>query len=60
MENNKIVEIHPFIGNLYGTLNVKKEKDKFYCAVENWNGFYWIEIPKYLYDSLIRFKNDEK
>ena len=46
------------IGNYYGDLLVKKENDKFYWGIENWNGTYWEEIPKKLYNCLIEYENE--
>jgi hypothetical protein len=43
------------IRNYYGGLDVKQEEDKYYWAIENWDGHYWEEIPKELYDMLIAF-----
>lgn len=48
------------IGNYYGCLEVKKENRRFYWSIENWDGHHWEEIPKYLYDSLIRFSQETK
>jgi hypothetical protein len=46
------------IANYYGCLNIKKEGEKFYWGIENYNGTYWEEIPKNLYDSLIEYENN--
>ena len=43
------------IGNYYGGLNIKQEEDKYYWSIENWDGHYWEEIPKNLYDMLVAF-----
>ena len=43
------------IGNYYGGLVVKKEGDLFYWGIENWDGTSWDEIPKSLYDELIKY-----
>ena len=43
------------IGNYYGSLEVKVEGDKFYWAIENYDGSAWEEIPNYLYEALITF-----
>ena len=44
------------IGNYYGCLSVKKEEDKYFWGIENWDGTDWEEIPKELYDNLISFE----
>ena len=46
------------IGNYYGNLCVKVEDGYYYWAIENWTGWYWEEIPKYLYDALNRFEEE--
>ena len=43
------------IGNYYGGLEVKEEDGKYFWGIENWDGTEFEEIPKYLYDSLIKF-----
>ena len=48
------------IGNYYGHLEVKEEYGSYWWDIENWNGDYWEEIPKYLYDALIKFENERK
>lgn len=45
-------------GNYYGGLNIKKKKGKHYWCIEDYSGYHWNEIPKYLYDALIKY-NDE-
>lgn len=47
------------IGNYYGYLNVKEEDGKFYWSIENYDGFYWEEIPKYLWEALNKFEDGE-
>lgn len=47
------------IGNYYGGLNVKKENDKFYWIIENYNTDFndislWEEISESLYNELIK------
>ena len=41
------------IGNCYGDLQVEKERGKFYCGIENYDGIEWEEISEYLYQALI-------
>lgn len=41
-------------GNYYGGLTVKYVDDKYYWSIEDYDGHHWYEIPKYLYDSLIK------
>lgn len=43
------------IDNYYGGLHVKREKNLFYWAIENYNGYRWEEIPEYLFQALFRF-----
>ncbi len=46
------------IGNYYGGLRVKQEADgKCYWGIESWDGVTWEEIPKTLYQALVRFGN---
>lgn len=44
------------IGNYYGGLNVRQEGDKYFWGIENWDGTYWDEIPKQLYDTLVSYE----
>ena len=44
------------IGNYYGGLSVKKEGEKYFWGIENYNGTEWEEIPKKMYDRLISFE----
>ena len=44
------------IGNYYGCLSVKKEGRKFFWSIENWDGHGWEQIPKSLYEELIKFE----
>ncbi len=46
------------IGNYYGCLNVKKEGDKYYWSIEDYNGHEWHEIPEYLYKALIKYQDE--
>ena len=45
------------ISNYYGGLNIKKEKNKYYWGIENWDGTEWEEIPETLYNELLNFEN---
>jgi hypothetical protein len=45
------------IGNFYGGLEVKEEDGKYYWGIENWDGTEFEEIPKYLYDALIKYRD---
>ena len=50
------------IGNYYGGLPVKEEENKFFWAITDHYCEDWEEIPKSLYDELIKFelsKNDK-
>jgi len=42
------------IGNYYGGLEVRKEQDSYYWCIPNYDGEDWDEIPKSLYDELIK------
>lgn len=44
------------IGNYYGCLWIKKERNKFFWGIENYDGVTYVEIPKDLYDALIKHK----
>lgn len=46
------------IGNYYGCLEVKVENERYFWGIENWDGTHWEEIPKYLYDALIKFEDE--
>ena len=48
------------IGNYYGGLGVKEEDGRYFWGIENWDGYYWEEIPEYLYDALIKFDSEEE
>lgn len=48
------------IGNYYGCLEVKEENDKYYWCIEDWERAYWEEIPKSLYDELIKFEESKE
>jgi hypothetical protein len=47
------------IGNYYGSLEVKDENDKYFWQIPDCDGIdRWEEIPKSLYDELIKFNNE--
>lgn len=46
------------IGNYYGGLCVMEEDGKYFWSIENHDGHDWDEIPKYLYDSLIKYETN--
>ena len=48
------------IGNYYGGLSVRIEGEKYFWSILNWNGDNWEEIPKYLYDSLLKYEDERK
>jgi hypothetical protein len=48
------------IGNYYGGLSVKEEDGKYFWSIENWDGHGWEEIPKSLYDELVRYDESLK
>ncbi len=45
-------------GNYYGGLNIKEENGKYYWCIENYSGYHWDEIPKYLYDTLLKYQDE--
>jgi len=44
------------ISNFYGALYVKEENGKCYCGIENYDPTVWEEIPRSLYDELLKFE----
>ena len=49
------------IGDIYGyfgPLYVRENKAAFEWALESDDGYFWEEIPKYLYDALVRFDDE--
>lgn len=48
------------IGNFYGNLVVKEKNEKYYWSIKDWNGHKWEEIPKSLYDELLKFNKTSK
>jgi len=45
------------IGNQYGALVTKKETDKYFWGIQDFDSTEWEEIPQYLYEALIKFEN---
>ena len=45
------------IGNYYGNLAVRSKRGRYYWSIENYSGHHWEEIPRSLFDELI--KHDE-
>lgn len=43
------------IKNYYGGLEIKKDHGKYYWGIEDYDGIDYQEIPKYLYDALVKF-----
>lgn len=48
------------ISNYYGGLEVSQVDGKFVWGIENYDGTYWEEIPKSLYDELVKFEQEHK
>ena len=48
------------IDNYYGGLSVSSADNKFYWSIENWDGYYWKEIPEELYMALLKYQEDYK
>lgn len=46
------------IASYYGGLYVKKENGKHYWCLDDYSKWYWEEIPKYLYDTLIKYQKE--
>jgi len=46
------------IGNYYGEINVKEEAGRYFWAIEDWTDWLWEEIPKSLYDELMKFEDN--
>lgn len=44
------------IGNYYGGLEVKEENGKYYWGIGDWDGICWDEIPVWLYNTLVNYK----
>lgn len=62
IELGPVHEVHDIggIGNYYGGLSVVDLNGRYYWSIENWDGHNWEEIPKSLYDELMKFnKADE-
>lgn len=47
------------VRNNFGALYAKQEGEKFYMSIEDPEGFEWHEIPKSLYEELIKFQDGE-
>lgn len=49
------------IGNYYGGLSVRVfQGNRYQWSIENWDGSYWEDIPKSLYDALCEFEDERK
>ena len=48
------------IGNYYGDLTVSSNNGVYQWSIEDWNGCHWEDIPKYLYDALIKFEGERR
>jgi hypothetical protein len=56
MEN--IIEIGA-IGNYYGGLAIGEQGGKYFWAIENWDGYNWVEIPESLYLALKQYQDGQ-
>lgn len=48
------------IRNWYGGLWVTQDGEKFFWAIESYYGHKWYEIPKELFDSLVRYEENRR
>lgn len=48
------------IGNYYGSLWIKKENNKCYWSIENYDGHDWSEIPENLFLELEKYQEQYK
>jgi hypothetical protein len=48
------------ISNYYGGLWVKEESQKYWWGIENYDGTDWEEIPKSLFDELVKYDEARK
>lgn len=46
------------IYNYYGNLQVKGEGGKYYWGIGDWGDFKWKEIPKSLYEELLKHNTE--
>jgi hypothetical protein len=44
------------IVSYYGALWVKEENGSYFWGIDNYSGISWEEIPKSLYDELVKFE----
>ena len=52
------------LGNYYGCLEVKEENGKYYWIIEDYDTDFdnleeWAEIPKTLYDELLKYNESD-
>ena len=45
------------IGNYYGGLSIKRDGERRYWSIENYDGHGWDEIPADLYDALLNYES---
>ena len=48
------------ISNYYGSLSVKEDDGKYFWGIDDFNGIRWEEIPKSLYDELMKFQDQKQ
>lgn len=48
------------IQNYYGRLHVKEENSKCFWMLEDYDVDRWKEIPRYLFDALNRYQDEEE
>jgi hypothetical protein len=60
MKKKEVINTVGLIGNYYGSLNIKDENGVYFWSIENWDGNYWEEIPKSLYNALVKFERQRR
>jgi len=48
------------IGNYYAGLWARSHLGKYYWSIETHSGYYWSEIPEYLFQALIQHEKERQ
>ena len=48
------------ICNYYGGVDVQEEDGKYFWGIDDWDDTRYEEIPKYLYDALVKYQTERK